>query len=96
VEVTEGGALSSVQPAPATRQAADTAAGTPVAAGLAGNVFKVLVGVGDVVNEGQPILIVEAMKMETEVSSPRGGTVSAVHVEEGDAVAVGEPLISLQ
>ena len=62
---------------------------------LAGNVFKVLVGPGDAVSAGQTILVVEAMKMETDVSAPRDGTVSAVHVTVGDTVAVGDPLLSL-
>ena len=66
-----------------------------VPAALAGNVFKVLVKVGDLVNEGQPLLIVEAMKMETEMSAPCGGTITDIHVEEGDAVAVGAPLVSI-
>ena len=66
-----------------------------VPAALAGNVFKVLVAVGDTVSAGQPVLIVEAMKMETEVAAPRAGTVTAVHVNEGDAVAVGAPLLSI-
>jgi len=96
VEVAESGQLASVQPAP-TAAASTAVAGTgePVSAALAGNVFKVLVGVGDAVTEGQPVLVVEAMKMETEVAAPRGGAVTAVHVQEGDAVAVGDPLISI-
>ncbi len=98
VEVAESGQLASVQPAvasPVATAAAASGSGEPVPAGLAGNVFKVLVGVGDTVNEGQPVLVVEAMKMETEVAAPRGGAVTAVHVQEGDAVAVGDPLISI-
>ena len=62
---------------------------------LAGNIFKVNVGVGDVVAAGDVIVILEAMKMETEVRAPHGGTVSAVNVKEGDTVAVGDTLISL-
>ncbi len=92
VEVSEEGTLSNIQPG---STAAVKAGGEAVAAALAGNVLKVLVNVGDTVNEGQPVLIVEAMKMETEVAAPRGGKITAVHVQEGDAVAVGEPLISI-
>ena len=96
VEVAEGGELTTVQPSstPAAPTTA-SASGEPVAAALAGNVFKVLVGVGDDVSEGQAIMIVEAMKMETEVSAPRAGKISAVHVAVGDAVAVGDPLVAL-
>lgn len=98
VEVAESGQLANVQPAaPAAAAAASTATGSgeSVPAALAGNVFKVLVGVGDTVSAGQPVLVVEAMKMETEVAAPRAGAVTAVHVQEGDAVAVGDPLISI-
>jgi oxaloacetate decarboxylase alpha subunit len=92
VEVAESGQLASVAPAAAAPVSGE---GEPLTAGLAGTVFKVLVNVGDTVNEGQPVLVVEAMKMETEVSASRGGTVTAVHVKEGDAVAVGQPLLDI-
>jgi oxaloacetate decarboxylase alpha subunit len=95
VEVSEAGAVSAVSPAkPAVKPPVGTGAGT-VAAALAGNVFKVLVQPGDVVTEGQTILVVEAMKMETAVAAPQDGTVADVHVREGDAVAVGDPLVTL-
>ncbi len=97
VEVAESGQLSGVAPAstPVPASAPASGEGEPVPAALAGNVFKVLVAVGDTVRAGQPVLIVEAMKMETEVAAPRDGTVTAVHVKQGDAVAVGEPLLSI-
>ena len=95
VEVAEEGTLTDVRPAAAASGAPSSGAGDTVPAALAGNVFKILVGIGDVVKEGQPVLVVEAMKMETEVAAPRSGSVTAIHVAEGDAVAVGEPLISL-
>ena len=47
------------------------------------------------VAEGDPLLVVEAMKMETIVAAPRSGTVGAVFVKEGDAVAVGDDLLTL-
>ena len=95
VEVAESGQLGSLQPAPSAPAPAAVGSGEPVPAALAGNVFKVLVSVGDTVSEGQPVLVVEAMKMETEVAAPRSGSVTAVHVSEGDAVAVGDSLISI-
>jgi oxaloacetate decarboxylase alpha subunit len=95
VEVSEAGAVSSVKPAePAFKAPVRAGAGTIIAA-LAGNVFKVLVQPGDVVTEGQTILVVEAMKMETAVAASQDGTVAEVHVREGDAVAVGDPLVTL-
>jgi oxaloacetate decarboxylase alpha subunit len=95
VEISEEGALTSVQPSGVAATQPASGAGEPLPAALAGNVFKVLVDVGDTVGEGQPVVVVEAMKMETEVAAPRAGKVTAVHVHEGDAVAVGESLISI-
>ncbi len=97
VEVAEGGQLTDVQPAAAAPPAAASGSGSgdAVKAVLAGNIFKVNVKVGDVVNEGDPLLVVEAMKMETAVSSPKAGTVASVHVAEGDVVAVGDLLVSI-
>ncbi len=100
VEVAEGGELEGVSAAPAPAAAAPAAAAAPVAgepipAPLAGNIFKVTVKPGDHVNEGDVIVILEAMKMETEVRAPRAGTVGEVQVAEGDKVAVGEPLLTL-
>jgi oxaloacetate decarboxylase alpha subunit len=66
-----------------------------VKAVLAGNIFDVLVAAGDEVAEGQPLLVVEAMKMETAVCAPKTGIVTAVHVATGDIVAVGDPLVTL-
>jgi oxaloacetate decarboxylase alpha subunit len=69
--------------------------GDPVNAVLAGNIFKVNVAVGDVVNQGDPLLIVEAMKMETAVAAAKAGTVTEVAVSEGDVVAVGDLLVRI-
>jgi oxaloacetate decarboxylase alpha subunit len=98
VEVAEGGQLTDVSPGtqPAPAAAAPAAAnGDAVKAVLAGNIFKVHVAVGDVVAQGDPLLIVEAMKMETAVAAPRAGTISQVLVSEGDVVAVGDSLVAI-
>lgn len=105
VEVAEGGDVSAIAPAIAVPAAAAPAAAAPavvppaaaepVNAPLAGNIFKVHVAVGDTVAAGDVIVILEAMKMETEVRAPHAGTVAAVNVQEGDTVAVGDPLIQL-
>ncbi len=99
VEVTEGGDLSSVTPAAAAPAAAPEpavgGAGEPLPAPLAGNIFKVNVAPGDAVAAGDVIVILEAMKMETEVRAPRDGTVASVEVKVGDTVAVGDTLISV-
>jgi oxaloacetate decarboxylase alpha subunit len=62
---------------------------------LAGNIFKVNVAVGQAVKSGDIVMILEAMKMETEVRAPEGGTVKALFVKEGDAVQVGDALLTL-
>jgi oxaloacetate decarboxylase alpha subunit len=70
-------------------------AGDTVKAVLAGNIFDVLVAPGEEVAEGEPLLVVEAMKMETSVCAPKTGIVTAVHVASGDIVAVGDPLVTI-
>jgi oxaloacetate decarboxylase alpha subunit len=98
VEVAEGGELTDVKPSAAAAPAAQAAPagnGEAVKAVLAGNIFKVYVSVGDTVAKGHPLLVVEAMKMETAVVAPKGGVVTEVFVDEGDAVAVGDRLVAI-
>ncbi len=105
VEVAPSGTLTSVTPAsgsqtqaqPQTNSAApsDSTASQSIDAPLAGNVFKVLVRNGDSVSEGDVVMILEAMKMETEIRSAYTGTVTDITVSEGDAVTSGQPLILL-
>ena len=66
-----------------------------IPAPLAGNVFSVLVAVGDHVVEGDTILVLEAMKMETEIRSSATGIVAEILVKDGDAVKVGDVLLML-
>ncbi len=96
VEVAASGELAAV--GQATKPAAAPAAsggGDAVKAALAGNIFKVHVGPGATVKAGDPLVIVEAMKMETVVPAPRAGTVTEVFVAEGDKVAVGDALVAI-
>ena len=105
VEVAPSGTLTSVTPAsgsqtqaqPQTNSAApsDSTSSQSIDAPLAGNVFKVLVRNGDSVSEGDVVMILEAMKMETEIRSAYTGTVNDITVSEGDAVTSGQPLILL-
>ncbi|WKN22245.1 sodium-extruding oxaloacetate decarboxylase subunit alpha [Azotobacter vinelandii] len=73
-------------------------AGAPgdVSTSMPGNIVDVLVKEGDVVKAGQPVLITEAMKMETEVQAPIAGTVKAIHVAKGDRVNPGELLVEIE
>ncbi|MGE6608160.1 sodium-extruding oxaloacetate decarboxylase subunit alpha [Halomonas sp. NPDC076908] len=104
VEVSEGGEIGEIQeqaaaPASATKDEAPSpnagGSGESIDAPLAGNIFKVNVRPGDKVAEGDVVIILEAMKMETEVRASSAGTVSKVNVSEGDSVAVGDPLVEL-
>lgn len=67
----------------------------PINAQLGGNIFKVLCKVGDVIALDQTVLILEAMKMETEVKSPFAGTITSIDIKEGDAVAPGQLLLTV-
>ena len=67
----------------------------PINAQLGGNIFKVLCKVGDVIAIDQTVLILEAMKMETEVKSPFAGTITSVDIKEGDAVTPGQLLLTV-
>ena len=98
VQVAEGGDITAVAPAAAPAAvpaAAPAGSGEPVPAPLAGNIWKVQVTAGQAVQEGDVLVILEAMKMETEVRAARAGTVTSVDVKEGDAVQVGDSLVSL-
>ena len=66
-----------------------------VTTSMPGNIVEVLVTEGDQVKAGQPVMITEAMKMETEVQAPVGGRVTAVYVAKGDRVTPGEVLIEI-
>jgi len=66
-----------------------------VKAHITGTVWKIEVKVGDVVAEGQTVVVLESMKMEMPVESPSAGTVAVVLVKEGDAVEEGAPLVEL-
>ena len=76
-------------------KAASDGEGTPVKAALPGNVLKVLVSEGDTIAEGDVIAVVEAMKMETEIKSPVGGTVKSVEIEVGNKVQTGQVLVTV-
>ena len=69
--------------------------GEPVTAPLAGNVVKVLVEPGQIVAEGEPVIILEAMKMETSISAPNAGKIVSVKVQSGDSCAVGDTLVTI-
>jgi biotin carboxyl carrier protein len=71
------------------------ARGESIRAPIAGKVVKVLVAVGDQVAAGSAVIVLEAMKMENELASERGGTVSAIHKAAGQAVDTGDLLVEI-
>jgi len=98
VTVGPGGmAMATIQPVLSETKPIDQSVqnGEVVYAPMAGNILKILVGEGSVIAEGEIVVIMEAMKMETEVRSKFAGTVKAVHVKEGGAVAGGSALVTL-
>tara|TARA_R110002049_G_scaffold4601_5_gene32640 strand:- start:894590 stop:896392 length:1803 start_codon:yes stop_codon:yes gene_type:complete len=80
----------------ATAATSSNGAVTEVTSQMPGAVFKQLVSVGESVREGEPILILEAMKMEMEVASPVNGTVEEVRISVGDQVATGQVLATIK
>ena len=99
VKVSEGGDISHVattapQAAPQAAPAPATG-GTPVTAPMAGNIWKVVATEGQTVAAGDVLFILEAMKMETEVKAAQAGTVRGICVKAGDAVAVGDTVMTL-
>ncbi|MGD9095237.1 MAG: biotin/lipoyl-binding protein, partial [Chromatiales bacterium] len=96
VVVAPGGEITDVTPAaPAATPAPVASGGATIDAQLAGNVFKINVVEGQAVNEGDVVIILEAMKMETEVRTSCAGTIASIHVREGDSVHVGDTLVTL-
>jgi acetyl/propionyl-CoA carboxylase alpha subunit len=80
----------------AAREVAAAAGGSTLTAPMPGTVIKLLAAPGDRVEARQPLLVLEAMKMETPLLAPYPATVGAVHVAEGDRVAGGELLVELE
>lgn len=75
--------------------ASNTNGGREIKAGLPGSIFKVLVNEGDKVKKGQPVIVIEAMKMEIEVTSPEDGVVSSIKVKQGDTIVNNQVLVTL-
>ncbi|WP_110456472.1 sodium-extruding oxaloacetate decarboxylase subunit alpha [Shewanella algidipiscicola] len=104
VEVAPGGDISQIVPnenvvpftAPTISPSVDAdAAKAAMSAPLSGNIFKVNVALGDAVKAGDVVIILEAMKMETEIRAEFDGVICQVWVKEGDSVAVGNQLLAI-
>ncbi|MEG9545693.1 sodium-extruding oxaloacetate decarboxylase subunit alpha [Mannheimia sp. HC-2023] len=102
VKVSEGGDITNIvpttapTPAPqAVNSAQKSANAEPVNAPMAGNILKVEVKDGQQVAEGDVLLILEAMKMETQICAAKSGTIQGINVKQGDVVAVNDTLMSI-
>ncbi|MCI7352476.1 MAG: sodium-extruding oxaloacetate decarboxylase subunit alpha [[Actinobacillus] rossii] len=100
VKVSEGGDITHIASTatPAAQPAAapaPSAGGVPVTAPMAGNIWKVVATEGQSVAAGDVLFILEAMKMETEVKAAQAGVVRGIQVKAGDAVAVGDTVMTL-
>ena len=102
VTVAEGNADIKITPvaadaAPATAgvTATPSAGGVEVEAAVNGNVWKILVKEGDVVEKDQPIMILEAMKMEIDINAPEAGTITSILVSQNQSVEEGQPLATI-
>ncbi|MFT5711766.1 MAG: oxaloacetate decarboxylase alpha subunit [Glaciecola sp.] len=95
VEVADNGEVSQISAASSipTSTPAPVGEGTDIAAPLSGNILKIVVAQGQQVNEGDVIVILEAMKMETEVRSALSGVVRQVIAKEGDGVQAGQTMM---
>ena len=98
VQVSAGGAAQpTAAPAttaqPQTAPPVSTGGGTSVASPLPGSVFSIKVAVGDQVNEGDVVIILESMKMETEVRASTSGSIKSIQAQEGQNVKTGDTLL---
>ena len=82
-------------PAPAPAAAPEAAGGQTVEAPMPGKILDIKVKVGDAVGYGQCVIVMEAMKMETEIVAPAAGTVASINVSTGDSVETGAVLVTL-
>ena len=107
VSVEENGAVPAVAAPAAPKAAAPAPAATPapaksagagsikVEAGAAGKVLKAVKNVGDAVKKGDPVVVIESMKLEINCVAPQDGTVASIDVNAGDAVEAGTVLATL-
>jgi oxaloacetate decarboxylase alpha subunit len=86
-------AAPAAAPTPAAAPAAPAGPGTEIKAPLSGSVIEVLVSVGQQVKDGDPVMVIEAMKMETEIRANAGGSVQSIAVKKGDSIQADQPLM---
>ncbi len=82
-------------PAPAAPVSVAPAGADAMPSPMPGTILRILVNVGDTVAENQPLMILEAMKMENEIVASKAGVVSGIHVANGQVVNPGDALITI-
>jgi len=76
--------------------AAETAGAADIKTAMPGKVVRLIAAVGDAVEKGDGVIVVEAMKMQNEIKAPKNGTVTSIRVAEGDTVEPGQVLLSIE
>ena len=92
----EGAAAPAAPPAPASIPSTPSGQGNPIASPLAGKVVSIGIKIGQQVTEGDEIMVLEAMKMNTHVYAPETGKIANIQVQPGDNVEEGQSLASLE
>lgn len=92
---TNASSATSESSAPTTKPAAAAASGKPVVAPLPGTINEIKVKVGDKVNAGDTVVVLEAMKMQNNIDAEISGTIASINVNKGDAVMEGDTLVTI-
>lgn len=92
---TNASSATSESSAPTTKPAAAAASGKPVVAPLPGTINEIKVKVGDKVNAGDTVVVLEAMKMQNNIDAETSGTITSINVNKGDAVMEGDTLVTI-
>ena len=92
---TNASSTTNTNSAPTTKPAAAAASGKPVVAPLPGTINEIKVKVGDKVNAGDTVVVLEAMKMQNNIDAETSGTIASINVNKGDAVMEGDTLVTI-
>ncbi len=95
VKTEETNSSSSPSQAASNEQAAPATGGKPVLAPLPGTINEIKVKVGDKVNAGDTVVVLEAMKMQNNIEAETAGTIASINVNKGDAVMEGDTLVTI-
>lgn len=92
---TSASSATNASSATTTKPAAAAASGKPVVAPLPGTINEIKVKVGDKVNTGDTVVVLEAMKMQNNIDAETSGTITSINVNKGDAVMEGDTLVTI-